>query len=156
MLKMSVEERKALRASSDAAWASAVAHSVLFNALDKAELKYVRSALKPVSHNVADTVYAEGDPPDAMYIVVNGVYLVTVQVHGGGRTLRMLGPGDTFGSCELVTDVPNGRRTCTVTCAEAGDVMTLSRRVVQAKLRRTAPPKKALIEQVQAQAPKKA
>lgn len=60
-----------------------------------------------VRHEAGDTVVAEGDEGNAMYIVAEGRLSVTQR----GRQLRTLGPGDVFGELAILYHC---RRTATV------------------------------------------
>uniref|UniRef100_A0A8C3BQS7 Cyclic nucleotide-binding domain-containing protein n=1 Tax=Cairina moschata TaxID=8855 RepID=A0A8C3BQS7_CAIMO len=61
----------------------------------------------PVQHGPGDTVLAEGDEGNAMYIVAEGQLSVTQR----GRQLRTLGPGDVFGELAILYHC---KRTATV------------------------------------------
>ena len=147
MLKVSAEETKVLKDTSDSAWSEALKRSILLKHLGKAELKYVKQSLKSIGHAAAQPVYAQGDQPEAMYIITRGAYLLTRTTRQGERKLRMLAPGDSFGSHELLF---NETRAESVTCVEPGDVWVLNKRIFLEKLRISAPPKKALLEHVKA------
>ncbi len=50
------------------------------------------------------TIFAPGDAPDALYVLVSGLVTLSHLSEGGESILRVLGPGDVFG--ELLLTVP--------------------------------------------------
>ena len=100
-----------------------------------------------MSHSVGQVVYNAGDVADTAYFVQSGTYIATRPSPAGPRKLREYGPGDSFGSCELLAGEP---RSCNVSCIEAGQVWLVDKRVFMEKMRVTAPPKKELLEHVRA------
>jgi CRP-like cAMP-binding protein len=67
-----------------------------------------------------DTLYEEGDPADALYMVVEG----RVRLSTGGRTTSEVGPGQAFGTWALVDDSRHGQR---AVCIEDGLALALRR-----------------------------
>jgi Cyclic nucleotide-binding domain len=67
-----------------------------------------------------DRIYAEDDPADALYIVVEG----KVRLSTGDRTMSEVGPGEAFGTWSLVDDTARGHR---AECIEAGLTLALHR-----------------------------
>jgi hypothetical protein len=67
-----------------------------------------------------DLIYAESDPADALYIVVEGrVHLLT-----GDRKMSEVGPGEAFGTWSLVDDSERGHR---AECVQDGLALALHR-----------------------------
>jgi len=67
-----------------------------------------------------DRLYAEEDPADALYIVVEG----KVRLSTDRRTMSEVGPGEAFGTWSLVDDSARGHR---AECIEAGLTLALHR-----------------------------
>jgi len=67
-----------------------------------------------------DTIYDEGDPADALYMVVEG----RVRLSTGGRTTSEVGPGEAFGTWSLVDDSARGHQ---AECIEDGLTLALQR-----------------------------
>jgi hypothetical protein len=67
-----------------------------------------------------DTIYDEGDPADALYMVVEG----RVRLSTGGSTMSEVGPGEAFGTWSLVDDSKRGHR---ADCIEDGLTLALQR-----------------------------
>ncbi|MDH5408069.1 MAG: cyclic nucleotide-binding domain-containing protein [Gammaproteobacteria bacterium] len=57
-------------------------------------------------------IVKEGEPGDAMYILIHGAARVSHQIDGQQLNLALLGPGDYFGEWSVLTGAP---RTATVT-----------------------------------------
>ena len=68
-----------------------------------------------------------------MYLVHSGTYRASVDCRGSITRARDYGPGDSFGSCELLCTM--GGRSCTVSVLEAGIVWGIPRHVVNWKLK---------------------
>ena len=67
-----------------------------------------------------DRIYAEEDPADALYIVVEG----KVRLSSGNRMMSEVGPGEAFGTWSLVDDTARGHR---AECLEPGLTLALHR-----------------------------
>jgi len=67
-----------------------------------------------------DRIYAEDDPADALYIVVEG----KVRLSTGERMMSEVGPGEAFGTWSLVDETARGHR---ADCVEAGLTLVLQR-----------------------------
>ncbi|MGB8388182.1 Crp/Fnr family transcriptional regulator [Mycobacterium sp.] len=69
--------------------------------------------LHPAEFRAGETLFAEGDPGDRVYIIVAGKVKISLRGPGGRTNLRaIMGPTDIFG--ELAVFDP-GPRTCTAT-----------------------------------------
>jgi MFS family permease len=67
-----------------------------------------------------ESIIREGEPGDRFYVVVSG----RVEVSVGGRVLRELGSGDSFGEIALLRDSP---RTASVSALEPTQLLALER-----------------------------
>ena len=93
----------------------------LFAGLTERELALVAERARLVDVGKDEVVYAEGDPPDALYVVVTG--RARIFTHGGtGReeTLEYVHRGDYFGVISLLTQQPH-----TVTVKAVNDCLLL-------------------------------
>ncbi len=70
----------------------------LFAGLPDDALAAVGAAADEVTVPAGETVFAKGDPGDAMYVVVAGA----LRVHDGDQTFQTLGAQDVFGEMALL------------------------------------------------------
>jgi len=83
----------------------------LFRDLPKAQLKRLALVSREVSHPAGQEVAAEGQGGVAFHVILEGSATVSM----GGRELRTLGPGDSFGEISMIDGKP---RSATVTAVE--------------------------------------
>jgi len=88
----------------------------IFRGLTKEELFEVARMTTEVTYPADETVVREGDPGDALYIIVEG----TVEIHTGGRVVARMTAGDFFGEISLFDGEP---RSATVVAVD--DVVLL-------------------------------
>lgn len=53
-----------------------------------------------------DVIFAEGDPADFLYVILEG----GIDIHVHGRRVQRLGPGEVFGEMALVENRPRAAR----------------------------------------------
>ncbi len=88
----------------------------IFRGLTKEDLFEVARMTTEVTYPADETVVREGDPGDALYIIVEG----TVEIHTGGRMVARMTAGDFFGEISLFDGEP---RSATVVAVD--DVVLL-------------------------------
>lgn len=92
-------------------------------------------AFEPTPLSAADTLFAEGDPPDALYLVREGRLDVLVPGTSGLEAVAQIQPGEVVGEMGLLTGLP---RTATVRAAETSELWRLSREAFE-DLRKQSP-----------------
>jgi Fe-S-cluster-containing hydrogenase component 2 len=83
----------------------------LFAGLPPEGLEFVKPRVELVTFAPDTTIYAEGDPADAIYLVRLGFVKVSQKAPGGDVVLAYVGPGQHFGETGVVGD---GARAATV------------------------------------------
>ena len=76
----------------------------LFRALPGEELATIAEIAEEQPFAAGDAVFAEGEPGDALYLVVEGA----VKVHKGDKTLSQLGAREVFGEMAVLDSDPRG------------------------------------------------
>ncbi len=76
----------------------------LWHALSPEERRQVARVCPERRFPRGKTIFAPGDAPDALYVMVSGLVTLSHLSEGGESILRVLGPGDVFG--ELLLTVP--------------------------------------------------
>lgn len=89
----------------------------LFSGLPREVFAQLVGELEEVSLPAGATVVAQGDPGDAMYIVITGTLEVRIQHEGRSEPLAAIGPGGWFGEMALITGDP--RSASVVSLAES-------------------------------------
>jgi len=110
------------RAMSQAAW-DALAATPLFAGLPSDALEALVENLTLVSLDAGKTLFREGEPGDALYVIVEGE--VSVQAEGPPRVeMARLGPGAFIGEVALMTDQP---RSATVAAVQPSELLRMDR-----------------------------
>lgn len=79
----------------------------LFNDLPDDALTKIGRLLKEQKFSEGDLIFAQDDPGDALYIVLQGrVRISTTDHFGRERVLAFYGPGEFFGDMAVLTDAP--------------------------------------------------
>ncbi len=91
----------------------ALMHAPLFSALDAEAATALRASMVESRVPRGDVIFAEGEPGDRMYVILDGkVKLGQKSVDGRESLLAVLGPGEVFGELSLFDPGP---RTATAT-----------------------------------------
>jgi len=103
--------------------AEALAATPLFSGLSQDALESLVAELHLVQLTKGEALFHEGDPGDALYVIVEGEVLV--QAEGPPRVeMARLGPGAFIGEVALMTDQP---RSATVTAAYDAELLRIDR-----------------------------
>lgn len=78
-------------------------------------LMRLKEVAELLSYDPGKSIFAEGEPPDGMYLVRRGQVKITKKFPGGERGLAYLTKGDVFGEIGMVRGTP---RTATATAAD--------------------------------------
>ncbi len=101
----------------------ALAATPLFSGLPSEALESLVENLTIVPLDKGTTLFHEGDPGDALYVIVEGE--VSVQAEGPPRVeMARLGPGSFLGEVALMTDQP---RSATVTAIASSELLRIDR-----------------------------
>jgi CRP-like cAMP-binding protein len=103
--------------------ARALAATPLFAGMPSDALQALVANLQLVSLDPGELLFREGDPSDALYVIVEGE--VSVQAEGPPRVeMSRLGPGTFIGEVALMTDQP---RSATVVCLQPAELLRIDR-----------------------------
>lgn len=103
--------------------AEALAATPLFSGLSQQALESLVAELQLIHLARGEVLFHEGDPGDALYVIVEGE--VAVQAEGPPRVeMARLGPGSFIGEVALMTDQP---RTATVTSVDTAELLRIDR-----------------------------
>jgi CRP-like cAMP-binding protein len=104
--------------------ASALSKSPWFSSLTPEELNQLASLATWLPLGPDAVVFREGDPGDALFVVVTGLVRILVATKSGEILLNTLGPGDIFGEIAVL----DGRgRTATVTTRRGTELVKIGR-----------------------------
>jgi len=78
----------------------------LLSGLDRINLAKLIPNFEQVEFKSGKIVFRQGDPGDALYIIVAGRVRVFLEAGGGSREIGSLGPRECFGEMALLTDEP--------------------------------------------------
>lgn len=92
----------------------------LFANIDPAKLKLMAFASERLTFQSGHSLFRQGDPGDAAYIIVEGTADILVDTPSGPITVATLAKNDIVGEIAILCDVP---RTATVTAI--GELVTL-------------------------------
>ena len=114
------------RPSTDpAALREALGAVVLFADLDEADFETLVASVETRRYRRGEAVFRQGDPGDALYVVLNGRVRIASPSEGGVEAiLATLRPGEFFGALALLDGAP---RSATATAVEATETLVLPR-----------------------------
>ncbi len=101
----------------------------LFAELPREVLARLVSEFDELDLPAGRTVFSQGDPGDALYVVVSGAVEVRGERDGQGERVAVLGPGDCLGEMALVTGDP---RSATVVTLSETQLLRLDKERFQA------------------------
>src|ERR1700674_2308112 len=80
----------------------------LFAGLERVALAKLAAHLEPRSHPAHEVIFRQGEPGDALYLVVSGSVGIYLQDESGAAELRVnvLHAGEPFGEMALLTNKP--------------------------------------------------
>lgn len=114
-----------------------------FAGLNDDECDAVLGVLRAQRGNPGDTLFREGDPGDALMIVLEGQLVARVRTQAGtDEEVAHLGPGESVGEMAFIDAEP---RSATVSTAGGATVLTFTRAAL-ASLKKTAPRVAAAIQ----------
>jgi len=109
-----------------AAAADALASTPLFAGLSQEALGALVEQLQLVTLGTGEVLFYEGDPGDALYVIVEGE--VSVSAEGPPRVeMARMGPGAFIGEVALMTDQP---RSATVTATADAELLRIDRKTL--------------------------
>jgi cAMP-dependent protein kinase regulator len=109
-----------------AAAAEALAATPLFAGLSQEALGALVEELQLVTLGASEVLFYEGDPGDALYVIVEGE--VSVSAEGPPRVeMARMGPGSFIGEVALMTDQP---RSATVTATADAELLRIDRKTL--------------------------
>jgi len=109
-----------------AAAARALAATPLFAGMPSDALQDLVAKLQLVSLEVGELLFREGDPSDALYVIVEGE--LSVQAEGPPRVeTSRLAAGTFIGEVALMTDQP---RSATVICVQPAELLRIDRQTL--------------------------
>jgi CRP/FNR family transcriptional regulator, cyclic AMP receptor protein len=106
---------------------AAMARSPLFAGIEPDELTRIAETMVRRRYRRNEVIFHEGDPGDALHVVVEGHVKITRESTDGAEAIVVvLSPGDAFGELVLLDGAP---RSATATATEPTETVTLSRSV---------------------------
>lgn len=112
--------------------AGALAHVPVFVPFSPDELAELATGSERQDFAAGERIVRQGDSGDSMYVVLDGVAIVTVaDANGGEREVARLSRGEFFGEMALLT---GEARTASVTAVDDLTVLVIEKAALQAKL----------------------
>ncbi len=95
-------------------------HVDVFSEISTEQMAYLAAIVKEVSFPKHTVIYHEQDPPDAIYLVLEG----QVRLHRNGVDIAAIGPQEAFGTWALFDEEP---RVASATTLEDSRLLQVSR-----------------------------
>ena len=95
-------------------------HVDVFSEISTEQMAYLAAIVEEVSFTKVMDIYHEQDPPDAIYLVMEG----KVRLHRNGNDIAIIGPQEAFGTWALFDEEP---RVATATTVEDTCLLRVSR-----------------------------
>ena len=95
-------------------------HVDVFSEISTEQMAYLAAIVKEVSFPKDMDIYHEQDPPDAIYLVLDG----KVRLHRNGSDIAVIGPQEAFGTWALFDEEP---RVATATTLKDTRLLRVSR-----------------------------
>jgi CRP/FNR family transcriptional regulator, cyclic AMP receptor protein len=102
-------------------------HITVLQAMDSDALNRLAAALEELEYADGQTIFAEGDPGDSMYFLLEGCIRIEKRAQATGsvhKTLAVIEAGDYFGEMALIEQKP---RSATALAAGGAKVLRLSK-----------------------------
>ncbi len=111
-----------------------LARHPLFAELDQDAIEAVAGLAHTRTYPDGATLCRQGDPGDALYVILNGQVRISIDsADGETRHLNLLGPGELIGEIALLD---GGPRTATMTTTESSQLAVIERRAFISLLER--------------------
>ena len=95
-------------------------HVDVFSEISTEQMAYLAAIVEEVSFSKNTDIYRERDPPDAIYLVLDG----KVRLHRNGSDIAIIGPQEAFGTWALFDEEP---RVATATTVEDARLLRVNR-----------------------------
>lgn len=95
-------------------------HVDVFSEISTEQMAYLAAIVEEVSFPKDKDIYHEQDPPDAIYLLLEG----KVRLHRNGSDIAVIGPQEAFGTWALFDEEP---RVATATTLEEGRLLRVDR-----------------------------
>lgn len=78
----------------------------IVRSLPPEEMESVLTCVEPVTAKQGETIFHQGDPGNALYLINEGLIDIRSGTNGGEKIIATLGPGHSFGEMALLTGDP--------------------------------------------------
>lgn len=99
----------------------------LFSPLEEIEIARVAASMKPLTFSPGADLVTLGDHGESLFVLIEGVLDVLVEVNGSEKTVALLAPGEFFGELSLLT---GEKRSATVRAVTEAVVYEIGKDVI--------------------------